>query len=161
MKVDLGCGTEGNKRDGCVGVDFVEGDGVDIACDFETEGLPFADGEVEQVFSSHCLEHLSDARVPFVLAEVRRVLVPGGKFELLVPDLVWVLEAFLRCPEGSRWGFPLMTIYGAQNRHGEYHKTGFSLERLKRLVLESGLHVDACLHVWSHSQRCVLLRGHR
>ena len=49
--------------------------------------LPFADGTVEVAYSSHMLEHLgrSDARA--FLAEVRRVLAPGGILRLALPDL--------------------------------------------------------------------------
>ena len=52
--------------------------------DFERDGLPFADGELDVVFSKSVLEHLHD--LSGVLAECRRVLRPGGRMIHLVPD---------------------------------------------------------------------------
>jgi ubiquinone/menaquinone biosynthesis C-methylase UbiE len=49
----------------------------------DAKGLPFADGEFDSVYSNTILHHIPDPR-PF-LAEVRRVLKPGGC--LLVRDL--------------------------------------------------------------------------
>ncbi len=57
-KLDLGCGPK--KRAGYVGVDALPAPGVDYVIDIETEPLPFPDGSVSHVFSSHCPEHLKD-----------------------------------------------------------------------------------------------------
>lgn len=44
------------------------------------EDLPFADGEFDVVLSSYMLHHLPDELKDTGLAEVRRVLKPGGRF---------------------------------------------------------------------------------
>ena len=50
-------------------------------------GLPFPDRSVSHVFVSHMLEHLFFPRdVRFFLAEVRRVMAPGGVVRIVVPD---------------------------------------------------------------------------
>lgn len=49
--------------------------------------LPFAAGSVEVIYSSHMLEHLGRQQARAFLAEVRRVLVPGGIVRLALPDL--------------------------------------------------------------------------
>ena len=158
MLVDLGCG--GNKKEGHVGVDLLEGEGIDIACDV-TNGMPFADGEVEEIFSSHFLEHIPKKAVRPLLKECYRVLQPGGQLILVVPDLIWVLEKFLSMPENQKWGFPVDTIFGNQIHEGEFHKTGFSKWLLKVLLEEAGFKVIVCMPVWSHSQQSVLARGRK
>ena len=51
------------------------------------EKLPFADGSVAVVYSSHMLEHLGRDEARAFLLECRRILRPGGILRLVVPDL--------------------------------------------------------------------------
>lgn len=51
------------------------------------KGIPFDDSTVDAVYHSHLLEHLDRNLVPGFLAEVRRVLRPGGIHRIVVPDL--------------------------------------------------------------------------
>ena len=94
MVLDAGCGNKdflnaflnaGIKT--VVGVDlYNNGDESIYECNFETDKLPFPDCSFEVVFSKSCLEHLHD---PInYLNEIKRVLVPGGKLILMVPD--WI-----------------------------------------------------------------------
>lgn len=156
MRIDLGCGSD--KREGYVGVDLTNYEGVDYVVNLEEEGLPFRDGEVEEIFTSHFLEHLPGNRVPAILKDCYRVLKPGGTMEIVVPDLLKVCEAFLKASEEERWGFPLMTIFGEQGTPGNFHKTGFSKKRLMQLTVQAGLWPEACLNVLSHMQTCILLK---
>jgi SAM-dependent methyltransferase len=59
-------------------------------------GLPLAGGSASHVFVSHLLEHLHYPRdvAPF-LAELRRVLAPGGRVRLVVPDIEQCIEAYV------------------------------------------------------------------
>jgi SAM-dependent methyltransferase len=52
-----------------------------------SRGIPYPDASVDAVFHSHMLEHLDREVVPAFLAEVRRVLKPGGIHRVCVPDL--------------------------------------------------------------------------
>jgi SAM-dependent methyltransferase len=54
-----------------------------------TLGLPVLDNSAAGVFCSHVLEHLPRDAVPDALLETKRVLRPGGRFRLVVPDLEW------------------------------------------------------------------------
>lgn len=64
-------------------------------------GLPLADGTCAGVYSSHVLEHLSRDDVPVALRNVAKLLVPGGIFRLVVPDLRWRAEEYLRSNESD------------------------------------------------------------
>lgn len=59
-----------------------------ISCDIRL-GLPYKDGSAEVIVASHILEHLHPWKeLPLALADIRRVLAPGGTFRLSVPDLM-------------------------------------------------------------------------
>jgi SAM-dependent methyltransferase len=59
------------------------------------KGIPFADATVDAVYHSHVLEHLDRDVVPGFLAEVRRVLRPGGVHRIVVPDLETLARSYV------------------------------------------------------------------
>lgn len=70
---------------------------VDVDVDLERrETWPVDDGSIDLVYSSHTLEHLSDATVEHVLAESYRVLKPGGGIRITVPDIDLAIEWYER-----------------------------------------------------------------
>jgi predicted SAM-dependent methyltransferase len=59
-------------------------------------GLPFADGAAERVFLSHTLEHLYyPHEVGALLGEIFRVLAPGGRVRIIVPDIEAAIGAYV------------------------------------------------------------------
>ncbi|HEY2277109.1 MAG TPA: methyltransferase domain-containing protein [Streptosporangiaceae bacterium] len=52
-----------------------------------TSRIPCATGSAAAVYSSHMIEHLDRAEAQAFLAEVKRVLSPGGVLRLAAPDL--------------------------------------------------------------------------
>jgi len=80
--IELGCGSAKQVKH-AIGIDQMDYDGVDIVCNLE-EGLPFLpDNSVDIIYSFHLLEHLPD--LGFFMAEIFRVLKPGGKKTGTVP----------------------------------------------------------------------------
>jgi SAM-dependent methyltransferase len=51
--------------------------------------LPFGDGEFDAVVSSYAIDHLRRAERSKAIAEVARVLKPGGEFLLMVVQVDW------------------------------------------------------------------------
>ena len=51
--------------------------------------LPFSDGEFDAVVSSYAIDHLRRAERPKAIAEVARVLKPGGEFLLMIIQVDW------------------------------------------------------------------------
>ena len=78
---DLGCGRDKVKPD-AIGVDRRDSPTVDQLADLGGR-LPFQDGELDYVFSSHALEDLADTEG--VLWEWLRIMRPGGHLVLYVP----------------------------------------------------------------------------
>jgi len=66
--------------------------------------LPFAGASFDAVYASHVLEHLEPAEGSFLLAEMRRVLRPGGIARLVVPDLERSARGYLEALEGEDEG---------------------------------------------------------
>ena len=51
--------------------------------------LPFGEGEFDGVVSSYAIDHLRRAERPKAIAEVARVLKPGGEFLLMIIHVDW------------------------------------------------------------------------
>jgi len=60
------------------------------------KGLPVADGSCQLVYSSHILEHLSLEDLRTALRNTYRMLVGGGTFRVVLPDLEYMIGAYLR-----------------------------------------------------------------
>ena len=87
---DIGAqNVNGSLKDVCpdnatyIGVDFVQGKGVDIIID-DPYKLPFEDGSLDAVVSSSCFEHSEFFWLLF--NEIMRVLKPTGLFYLNAPS---------------------------------------------------------------------------
>jgi len=56
--------------------------------------FPYPDNSFRRVFSSHVVEHIPRRRAPLVLAEIFRVLVPGGILRTAVPNLTFFVNRY-------------------------------------------------------------------
>lgn len=109
-----------------------------------------ADASVDGVWSSHNLEHLWPHEVPVALAEIQRVLRPGGVAVLLVPDLQAVAAAVAEdrldaplydSPAGPITALDVIYGYGpalAAGNHFMAHRTGFTPTTLGRALQQAG-----------------------
>lgn len=71
-------------------------------------GIPFESASIDVVYHSHLLEHLDRPVARSFLAEVRRVLKPGGIQRIVVPDLERLCREYLdhvaQCERDGREG---------------------------------------------------------
>lgn len=108
------------------------------------------DASFDAVWSSHSLEHLYAHEVPVALSEFHRVLKRDGFLLINCPDLEAVAQALLSegvdetlyvSPAGPVTALDILFGHGpsisAGNRYMA-HRTGFTIERLGRLLMESG-----------------------
>ena len=70
---------------------------ADILLDFNkiTE-IPLPDNSVSCIYGSHVFEHMSIFAAPVVFSECFRVLVPGGLFRLVLPDVRKSIEEYMK-----------------------------------------------------------------
>jgi hypothetical protein len=82
LKLDLGCGK--NKQSGFFGVDSRQFDGVDKVLDL-TKPWPWGDDSVDEVHSSHFVEHLDAEERTRFFNELYRVLKKDAKATIITP----------------------------------------------------------------------------
>lgn len=71
IKINIGCGR--HKIKGYINLDIAKEVNPDILVDIEKKGLPFPDNSIDEIYSSHCLEHIRPQYWLFVLQEIARV----------------------------------------------------------------------------------------
>src|SRR5687767_6506388 len=97
----------------------------------------YADGAVDEVRASHVLEHFPHGQVAEVVKEWARVLKPGGRLKIAVPDFDWIVRAY---SNGHRDDGRLEHyLFGGQADGDDYHKAFFNEGKLKALLESAGL----------------------
>jgi predicted SAM-dependent methyltransferase len=126
------------RADGWTVVDVQPGAVVDIVASCVDLGV-IADASVSEVYASHVLEHLGFREVPRALSEWHRVLEPGGRVSISVPDLA-KLGPTLAHPrlENHVRDWIIAVIYGGQTDDHDFHKIGFTFETLGRYLQQAG-----------------------
>ena len=125
LKLNIGAGN--TKLEGFVAIDRR----------FGTEAYPldYPSGGVAEIRASHILEHFSFAEVPAVLSEWARVLKPGGRIRIAVPDFDKIVQMALKGGD-DLWHLYLM---GGQTDENDYHKSLFTAESLRQQMEIAGL----------------------
>lgn len=105
-----------------------------------TDLSQFATGAAEAVYASHVIEHLGHRQeLPAALSEMRRVLRPGGKLYVSVPDLEFLAGLFLRPGMPVEIKIRVVTmIFGMQANEHDYHKFAFSLDMMAWYLARAG-----------------------
>jgi len=97
--------------------------------------LPFKSDTFDEIHCIHVLEHLTRDKYPMMIQEMHRVLEPGGKLFVEVPDfhgtITMLHDAFKK---GYVDGIHIWTtsIYGKSEREGMAHHWGFYEGSLRR-----------------------------
>ncbi len=109
----------------------------------DAQNLRFADGSFRLVYSFHALEHMASPRA--ALAEMARVLAPGGTFVIGTPNanrIVGYIGSTARLSDKVLWN---LADWGARltgrwsNEKGAH--AGFKRDELRRLCEEAFGHV--------------------
>lgn len=85
VRIDLGCGRR--KKKGFFGFDMKKNSDADYVCDL-SKGIPLADNSVDEIYTSHFLEHLEDYN--FMMQEMIRVCKNGACIEIILPYYTYI-----------------------------------------------------------------------
>lgn len=78
--------------------------------------IPFSDNRIDQVYSSHVLEHFSYKDLITLLGEVHRVLKPAAAFKIVVPDASLFVNGYVHFSD-----FDLEHYIGKTNPYFHFH----------------------------------------
>jgi predicted SAM-dependent methyltransferase len=147
LRLHLGSGRQ--RYPGYANVDLYESSAdyqIDM-CDLSV----FPDNSVDDIACHHALEHVPLRNVEPALREWYRVLKPGGRLDLGLPDIELLARDFINASEADKWNKIIWQIYGLQSsiydlsdtslEIGQTHKAGLSAARLKALLEAIGFKI--------------------
>jgi len=146
MKLNLCCGDD--VREGYINIDVRKTKHNVLVLDLEKELLkPFPSNSAEEVIAKDCIEHISWRRVEDLLRDIHRVLKCNGRVYIQVPDLEAITKKVIFNPDFCfdilcGWKAISYFVYGGQDYEYNYHKSGFTIGTLRRLLESIGFVVD-------------------
>ena len=137
-RLHLACGY--NVLDGWANIE-ARGKGKVIGWNL-TEPLPVGSGSIELVYSEHFIEHISLEQAVSLVAEIYRVLKPGGILRLSTPSLNKLVDEYLagRTTEWSDMEWNPLTPCQMLNEglHLWGHQFVYDLNELQSLLEAAG-----------------------
>lgn len=115
-----------------------ERDGVDFVGDVRDLNA-FDDESCSEIYASHVLEHLSQAEVLPVFNELHRLLRPGGKLYISVPDMDTLSWMFVSPTLGPPEKFNIMRMmFGGQTNAYDFHRIGYCFDFMADYLRDVG-----------------------
>lgn len=151
IKLNLGCGNTilqgyiNVDANHVTGDDHVEEDVIDFM-QYKTDA-----SSISEVRADHLCEHLPFDKEQDFFYQAYRVLEPGGRLEVFVPDLNEICRLFYMARDnkfqwykqgankhffgggydtGRKWSFLVASLFGNQDGEGQFHHNGYTEEKL-------------------------------
>jgi predicted SAM-dependent methyltransferase len=115
----------------------------------EATRLDYADDTVDEVYASHVLEHFGFGEIQTVLEEWVRVLKPGGRIRIAVPDFDYIAKRWVETSGNGRdthepdkfTESQMLRRYamGGQIDENDFHKSAFDEQGLTTLMRHVGI----------------------
>jgi predicted SAM-dependent methyltransferase len=152
VKINLGCGQY--KLRGFRNVD------ADPACCPDVVAtvppLPFTDGEADEVYCGHLLEHFPRAEGLRLLRECYRVLQPGGQLGVVVPNTRLILRRWMGGatttdvgPDGRTYAVAdlddVCALWLFSTCQASPHRWAYDATTLERIVEEAGFRITGVI----------------
>lgn len=116
--------------------------GCDVVWDARTQPIPFPDGSADEIYAGYLFLHLAPHHHARVLADIRRVLQPGGVLVVGEVEMDAVVLRWCESPTDPRlaeliWG-EQGDVHGAQLAEFDKHCHGFTHPTLHAFLTEGG-----------------------
>ena len=109
---------------------------IDIKNGKDARALDYPDGSVGEVYASHVLEHIHHSQTWNTVREWCRVLEPGGRIRIAVPDFAMV-ESDYKAGKITHETYQAF-LYGSWDEPTDRHLAQPSFERLKQMLEFAG-----------------------
>tara|TARA_B100001287_G_scaffold238423_1_gene211866 strand:- start:10200 stop:10673 length:474 start_codon:yes stop_codon:yes gene_type:complete len=136
MKIEFGAGETPTKTD-FLQQDIRAVEGIDFVCSAWDIDQQVDSNSVDEIFSRHFFEHLTFAQGEYLLEVWYKILKPGGRIEMMLPNMMCHAYQWINGdPRAAE------NIYGHQR--GEFedtwdiHKSGYDQYSMKTLVERKG-----------------------
>jgi predicted SAM-dependent methyltransferase len=138
LKLNIAAG--GKRYPGWIGVDAVSRSGADIIGTMDKVPLP--DSCANEIMVIHGVEHIFSWEVPAALAEWFRLMRPGAKLILEMPDMLKACKNIAEGIKGDKHPDQqgMWAIWGDDRQKDPLmmHKAGWWFKRLKPVVESAG-----------------------
>jgi len=126
-------------REGWKILNIQKGPHVDYVGDL-ADLTAFGDNSVDEVYASHVLEHLDYVKeLPAALAGLFRILRPGGRVKLSVPDLETLAGIMAdKTIEPDTKYMAMRMMFGGQTDPYDFHKVGLSWTFMQSFLARAG-----------------------
>jgi predicted SAM-dependent methyltransferase len=149
MRLNLGCGRY--HLPGFVNIDEDELAQPDWLV--RVPPIPAPDATADEIYCGHLLEHFEPDEADELLSECRRVLVPGGRLGVVVPDSRAVLARYLEqrhevveVPEGVYWNLDdldsVCSVFLYSTVQRSRHKWAYDGATLRRALVRNGFRLE-------------------
>lgn len=117
-----------------------------------TNPLPLEDGCCDELFSCHFIEHVYRWEAPAVVAEFHRLIKPGGRLIMELPDLEKVAKNFLL---GAPDRMGIWSLYGDPRDKDPYmcHRWAYTPASITELLKDAGYRKIRVLPPQTHGAR--------
>jgi len=141
LKIEFGSGEDPFKPDEFEHCDVRKLPHIEHIC--SAEKPPFKWNSIHEIFARDVLEHLPRKTVPVALKRWRNILVPGGKVDIIVPNLDYFIQqayeyAILEKEPVVNWEKIMRSFYGGQRYKEDFHCWGFCARSLSKLLSDVG-----------------------
>jgi predicted SAM-dependent methyltransferase len=135
MKLHIG-GKE--KKSGWSVINIQSGPNVDYVGDI-TNLSEFSDDSVDEIYASHVLEHVQQAKVQEALRGMHRILRTQGVLMLSVPDMDILCHLFINPLSNTDIKFHAMQMmFGGQIDANDFHFMGYNQQFLHYYLQQAG-----------------------
>ena len=150
VKLNIGCGDE--VLEGYINLDpHIDNEGI-IKEDFITYAQGIEDNYFDEILCEAVLEHTPHSAALGFLMEMFRILKPGGKVDIVVPDMDYLFTYWHHSSDAHRWTDLRFKIFGRQDRGGQYHLSPWNTSILEEHLQRAGFSYQLW-HGWSYNQK--------
>lgn len=135
IKLNLCSG--GVNKEGFVSVDINPITKPDLLLDITKDKFPYEDGEVEEVWLMHGVEHIDRKQWDKIFMESLRVLKTNGKLVLGYPEFNVCAMNYMNDHQGQK-EYWLKTLYGRRQWAGDEHVTACNSPEIQQILESCG-----------------------